>query len=110
MAQGTLYVKRFQQFLNCSVFELISAVCVEQTDLFKASFYALKSRFYKFCRFMFSCTVAYDFPIIEVNKNAYVIPVHPYPYICQIAYHNIPVSLSVKLPVQNIFTTLQLYK
>ena len=64
MAQGTLYVKRFQQFLNDLVFKFISAVCVEQADIFKASFYTLKSFFYKPCRFMFPCTATYDLPAI----------------------------------------------
>ena len=103
MAQGALYVKRFRQFLNCLVFEFISAVCVEQTDLFKASFYALESRFYKLCRFMFSRTVSYDFPVIEASRNTYVIPVCPCPYIRQIAYYDIPVFPVLKLTVQDIF-------
>ena len=68
MAQGTLYVKRFQQFPNCLVFEFISPVCVEQAYVFEASFHALKGRFYKFCRFMFSRAVTYDFTVMEVDK------------------------------------------
>ena len=76
---------------------------MEQTDIFEASFYALKGFFYKLCRFMFPCTITYDFPVIEVNKDTYVIPVHPYPYIRQIAYYNIPVSPVMELAVQDIF-------
>ncbi len=103
MAQGTLDVKCFQQFLNGLVFEFISAVCVEQAYIFKASFHALKSRFYKLCRFMLPRTVSYDFPVIEVDKHTYVIPVRPYPYIRQIAYYDIPVFPVLKLTVQDIF-------
>ena len=103
MTQGSPDMKRFQQFLNGLVFEFISAVCVEQAYIFKASFHALESRFYKLCRFMFSRTVSYDFPVIEVNKNTYVIPVCPYPYIRQIAYYDIPVFPVLKLTVQDIF-------
>ena len=47
--------------------------------------------FYKFLRFIFTRTISYDFSVIEVAKNTYVIPMRSYPYICQIAYHNIPV-------------------
>ena len=98
MAQRTLYVEHFQQFLNCLVFEFISAVCVEQSDIFKTSFNALKGCFYKLCRFIFSCTLTYDFPVIKVHKHTYVIPACTYSYICQITYHHIPVSLPMKLP------------
>lgn len=71
-------MERFQQFLNCSIFGFISLICVEQVDNFKASFHALEGCFYKLCRFMFSCPVTYDFPIIEVNKYTYVIPTCTY--------------------------------
>lgn len=91
MAQGTLYIKCFQQFFNCLVFEFIPAVRMEQTDILQVSFYTLECFFYKFRRFMFIRTISCDFPVIEVDKNTYVIPTGSYPYICQIAYHNIPV-------------------
>ena len=65
-------MKRFQQFLNCLVFEIISAVCAKQADIFKASFHTLKSCFYQPCRFMFSCTVTYDFLVMENRKYIYV--------------------------------------
>ena len=103
MAQGTFYIKCLRQFFDCLIFEFISAVCVEQADIFEASFYALEGFFYKLCRFMFPCTVTYDFPVIEVNKYTYVIPVRPYPYIRQIVYYNIPVSPVMELVVQDIF-------
>ncbi len=42
MAQGTFYIKCLRQFFDCLIFEFISAVCVEQADIFEASFYALE--------------------------------------------------------------------
>ena len=71
----------FQQFLDCLVFEFISAVCVEQTDVFKASFYALKGFFYKLSRFMLPCAVSYNFPVKQVNKHTDIIPAYPHSYI-----------------------------
>ena len=81
----------------------ILTVRMEQANIPQVSFHTLECFFYKFRRFMFTCTISYDFQVIKANKNTYVIPMRSYPYIRQIAYHNIPVSLSVKLPVQDIF-------
>lgn len=103
MVQRTLYVECFQQFLNYLVFEFIPTVRMKQTDILQVSFHALKCFFYKFRRFMFTRTISYEFPVIEGDKNTYVIPVRSYPYIRQITYRSIPVSLSIKLPVQDIF-------
>ena len=72
MAQGTLYVIRFQLFLYGLVFELVSTVCVEQADIFKASFHALEGSFYQLCRFMFPCAVSYDFTVKEVNRGTHM--------------------------------------
>ena len=103
MDQGTFYIKYLQKFFDCLVLEFVPAVCVKQADFFKASFHALEGCFYKLCRFMFSRTVSYNFPVIEIDKHTYVIPVCPYSYIRQIAYYDIPVFPVLKLTVQDIF-------
>ena len=69
MAQGTPYVKCFQQFFNRLVFEFIPTVRMEQANIPQVSFHTLECFFYKFRRFMFTRTISYDFPVIEVDKN-----------------------------------------
>ena len=103
MAQGTPYAKCLQKFFDCLVFEFVSPVCVEQADIFKASFHALEGLFYKLRRFILPRAISYDFPVEEVNKHAYVIPACPHPYIRQVAYHDVPVFPVPELAVQDIF-------
>lgn len=92
----------FQHFLNCLILKFISPVCMEQTYVLQASFRVLKCFFYKLRRFMLPRTVTCDFSIKQIHKHADIIPLCPGPHIRQVACHDIPVSLSLKLPVQDI--------
>ena len=64
--------------------------------------YFHKCLFYKFCCFMFSCTVSNNLPVKKINQYTDIIPAVSYPYVGQITYHYIAVWLVLKLSVQHI--------
>lgn len=92
--QGPFCIKRLRKFFDCMIFEFVSTVCMEQADILRVSFHMLECFFYRFRRFMLFCAITCDFPVIKVCKDTYVILVCSSPYICQIAYYNIPVFSS----------------
>jgi hypothetical protein len=80
-------MKDVQNFINDLIIEFTASICVKHLDAIQVGMNCRKGIKYKLRIFMYSGTVAYDFPVEKVNKQAYIVPLVINPYIGQIAYN-----------------------
>ena len=67
LAQWAVYVECLKRFIQCSVFKLVSSICVKYLYFLRIYIYSAKRLDYQCSIFVLSCAVTYDFLIKQVD-------------------------------------------
>ena len=92
-----------QAFIQCSVFKLVSSICVKYLYFLRIYIYSAKRLDYQCSIFVLSCAVTYDFLIKQVDEHTYVILPVSCSYIRQVTDYYVVLWLVGKFPIYFVF-------